>query len=85
MPSSMSSLANTFLPTTPWRREVVATLKQVRIMRAVVAEALARLPQPWRPGVDPYKTSGLAARLRPDFAARGFTDRPPPEEPRPGA
>lgn len=64
-----------FTPDDPLVIEVETSLRQVRgFIETVNARRLE--VQPFRPGVDPWRSRGLSATLRPDSEARGITESP---------
>lgn len=60
-------------PTDPLRVKLMSVQRHVADLAEQVREA-AQDFAPYRPGVDPWIKQGLAAKLRPDFKARGVTD-----------
>jgi hypothetical protein len=62
-------------PDDPLRGEVRSALRHLEHLAACVGASAVAF-EPYRPGVDPWRTRGLSAVLKADFAARGITERP---------
>ena len=67
-------------PVSPLVRELEQAHRQLVVIVEVI-EAVAKDFEPYRPLMDPWKTQGLAAQMRPDFRDRRI-EQPAPKRPR---